>query len=306
MSRLKVFTFHPYVDHIHFTFINNYEVSQSDNDTRKLSMIALDPKPLTNEHTFNYYIGLNFFLTSSDLVTQTLISEIRLFTDKDPIPFPAVPIVFKSPNETLLLDRVQSSLNLSCTVVNNGTFNWTWTGPGVSNGVIKVADTTRTSILMLSNISAADAGNYTCSASYLAMGESVWGVIEPNTNTRTINLILFSSVSTPADTVIVGEGNDATLSCLFTGYLPKYYGVSWSGLIPAGTEFMVDNLENTRYKIQHGGSSTSPGVKIILVIKSAKVADSGLYTCSVSGTTLRKTILLMVVTQKKIWQVELE
>ena len=81
-SRLKVFSFAPYLDHIHFTFVNNYEVSQSDNGTRKLSMIALNPKPLTNEHAFNYYIDLSFFLTSSDLVTQSLISEIRLFTDK--------------------------------------------------------------------------------------------------------------------------------------------------------------------------------------------------------------------------------
>ena len=45
---------------------------------------------------------------------------------------------------------------------------------------------------MLSNISAADAGDYTCSASYLAMGESAWGVIDPNTNTNTISLTLFS------------------------------------------------------------------------------------------------------------------
>ena len=44
---------------------------------------------------------------------------------------------------------------------------------------------------MLSSISAADAGKYTCSASYLAMG----GVIEPNTNTRTINLIIYSKLT---------------------------------------------------------------------------------------------------------------
>ena len=100
-----------------------------------------------------------------------------------------------SPNQTMQPDTVQSSLNLSCTVVNNGTFYWTWTGPGVNNAtVMKLADTTRTSILMLSNMSAADAGNYTCSASYLAMGQSAWGVIKPNTNTNTISLTLFSEL----------------------------------------------------------------------------------------------------------------
>ncbi|XP_019849810.1 PREDICTED: uncharacterized protein LOC109580751 [Amphimedon queenslandica] len=157
---------------------------------------------------------------------------------------------------------------------------------------------------MLSNISTADAGNYTCSASYLAMGESAWGIIEPNTNTRTINLIIYSSVSTPANTVIVEEGNDATLSCLFTGFLPINYKINWSGLIPSNA--IIANHENTQYKTQHGSSSTRPAVQSIFIIKSAKVADSGLYTCSMSGTTLRKTILLMVVTQKTSWQVELE
>ncbi|XP_019854067.1 PREDICTED: uncharacterized protein LOC100637799 isoform X2 [Amphimedon queenslandica] len=301
VSSLKVFTSDPHVDPTHLTFINNYKVSQSDNGTRMLSMIILNSKPLIEGI---YFFDLRFSLSSSDLATKTSISEIRLFSDKEPIPFSAVPIIFKSPNETLQLDTVQSSLNLSCTVVNNGTFNWTWTGPGVNNGVIKVADTTRTSILMLSSISAANAGNYTCSASYLAMGESAWGTIEPNTNSKTINLIIYSSVSTPANTVIIEEGNDATLSCLFTGYLPINYKITWSGLIPSNV--IIANYENIKFRTQHGGPSTSPAVQSIFKIKSAKVADSGLYTCSMSGTTLRETILLMVVTQKTSWQVELE
>ena len=98
------------------------------------------------------------------------------------------------PNQTLQPDTKEPSLNLSCTVDNNGTYNWTWSGPRASNGVMKLADTTRTSILMLSNISAADAGDYTCSASYLAMGNNPWGVIDPNTNMNTISLILFSKL----------------------------------------------------------------------------------------------------------------
>ena len=104
-----------------------------------------------------------------------------------------------SPNQTLQPDRAQSSLNLSCTVVNNGTFYWTWTGPGVNNAVMKVADTTRTSILMFSSFSAArDAGNYTCSASYLAFGDSKEGfynAIKPDMKaTNNISLTLCSKL----------------------------------------------------------------------------------------------------------------
>ena len=55
---LKVFTNKPHLDYSHLTFINNYEVSQSDNGgTRMLSMITLNPKPLTNGV---YYFGFRF------------------------------------------------------------------------------------------------------------------------------------------------------------------------------------------------------------------------------------------------------
>ena len=99
-----------------------------------------------------------------------------------------------SPNETLQYDTVQSSLNLSCTVVNNGTFHWAWTGPGVNNAVFQQTATTRTSILMLSNISAADAGNYTCSVSYLAFGDNPGFTVPEMSTSTNINLILNSEL----------------------------------------------------------------------------------------------------------------
>lgn len=84
--------------------------------------------------------------------------------------FPATPIQFISPNQTEP-DSVQSSLNLTCTVDNNGTFQWSWAGPAVNKAVTKLTDTTRTSILTISNISSFDAGNYTCTASYFGFGD---------------------------------------------------------------------------------------------------------------------------------------
>ena len=111
--------------------------------------------------------------------------------------FSAVPIQFLSPNETLVQDKVQSSLSLSCTVNNNGTFHWSWSGPGVNNGAISLSDTTRTSILTISNVSYNDAGNYTCSVFYLVFGDSpgppnnFFNSIKPDMNTaNSISLIL--------------------------------------------------------------------------------------------------------------------
>ena len=63
---------------------------------------------------------------------------------------------------------------------------------------MKIADATRTSILMLFDVSAADAGNYTCSASYRAVsgsGRSFYNFIKPNMKTtNNISLTLFSKL----------------------------------------------------------------------------------------------------------------
>ena len=85
--------------------------------------------------------------------------------------FPATPIEFLTPNQTLSPETVQSSLPLTCTVTNNGTFRWSWSGPGVNKAVTKLTDTTRTSVLIVSNISSNDAGVYTCTASYFGLGD---------------------------------------------------------------------------------------------------------------------------------------
>ena len=103
--------------------------------------------------------------------------------------FPATPIQFISPNQTEP-DSVQSSLNLTCTVDNNGTFRWSWTGPAVNKAVTKLTDTTRTSILMISSVSSFDAGNYTCTAEYLAFGDNPGYTIPLMKTSFRISLIL--------------------------------------------------------------------------------------------------------------------
>ena len=64
-------------------------------------------------------------------------------------------------------DSVVSATNLSCTVANEGSFQWQWTlPPGITFTQMWLADGTRTSIGQISQISAANAGNYTCTASF--------------------------------------------------------------------------------------------------------------------------------------------
>ena len=64
-------------------------------------------------------------------------------------------------------DSVVSAANLSCTVANEGSFQWQWTlPPGITFTRMWFTDGTRTSIVQISQISAANAGNYTCRASF--------------------------------------------------------------------------------------------------------------------------------------------
>ena len=68
---------------------------------------------------------------------------------------------------TLGPDNLQSSVNLSCTVVDVGSFEWQWRYygnmldlPGRSQ--ILIGDATRTSILTINQLRYIDDGNYTC------------------------------------------------------------------------------------------------------------------------------------------------
>jgi len=64
-------------------------------------------------------------------------------------------------------DYVVSAANLSCTMANEGSYQWQWTPPpGITLSQMWVADGTRTSIVHISQISAANVGNYTCKASF--------------------------------------------------------------------------------------------------------------------------------------------
>ena len=67
---------------------------------------------------------------------------------------------------------------------------------------------------------------------------------------------------------------------------------------------VIANGVNSQFRSQHGSTSTSPAVQSNLTIASVKVANSGLYTCTMSGTGLRNTVLLIVFGQ--VTQIGLE
>ena len=66
-------------------------------------------------------------------------------------------------------NNLQSSVNISCTVVNDGSFEWQWqyneSIPDRSQ--ILIGDATRTSILTISKLRYSDTGNYSCIVRHL-------------------------------------------------------------------------------------------------------------------------------------------
>ena len=60
------------------TFIDNSEVSQSDDEVQMLSLIVLT-KPTEHFRGNQQYFRLHFMFSSSYLATRTFISEVKLF-----------------------------------------------------------------------------------------------------------------------------------------------------------------------------------------------------------------------------------
>ena len=65
------------------TFIDNSEVSQSDDNVQVLSLVILTPESSSSLMFLvpYQYLRLQFIFSSSFLATQTFISEMRFFTD---------------------------------------------------------------------------------------------------------------------------------------------------------------------------------------------------------------------------------
>ena len=60
-------------------------------------------------------------------------------------------------------DDIQTELNFTCTVEAEGSFQWTWSEPGV---LTDYANTNRTSFFTLTPLTADSAGTFRCEATY--------------------------------------------------------------------------------------------------------------------------------------------
>ena len=81
-----------------------------------------------------------------------------------------ITFLFVSDDIELGRDQLVSSVEVSCTVANDGQFSWSWTGPNgaaldVSHTSVLTAGLTCTSILKINNLSISASGQYTCIAS---------------------------------------------------------------------------------------------------------------------------------------------
>ncbi len=154
---------------IQLSFTINSVFSQDDNTVSVVS-IAVGSDFMDS----SYDILRIIFNSSSTTLDRTFISEVKLFSDPQEgfVSFPA--IQFLNPDQTVVYGRngnIPTSVELSCTVANNGSFFITWTGPngtmldGASTQIY-TADLSRTSILRISDVGLADNGTYTCEAMY--------------------------------------------------------------------------------------------------------------------------------------------
>ena len=110
-----------------------------------------------------------------------------------PHPFPQPPIIFTQDQVTVVHHNATdlvSSERLTCSVINEAAFEWSWTGPnGVSSNVF-VADLTRTGVLQISSLSLSDAGDYNCTAAFLTAGAIPLPLPIGSQNSSTISLQL--------------------------------------------------------------------------------------------------------------------
>ena len=153
------------------SFTDNSNFAQTDNES--VTVISVAVASDFNELAYRY-LRLTFDNSSTN-INKTFISEVKLFSESgEGVPdFP--PIQFSSQNQALaygLDNNIPSSIELSCTVINDGSFSITWTGPNgtiADNAKTRVlsADTSRTSILRISQVSLSDNGTYSCEASYI-------------------------------------------------------------------------------------------------------------------------------------------
>ena len=95
-------------------------------------------------------------------------------------------------------------------------------------------------------------------------------------------------------------GQNVSVTCDFSGYLPGDYNITWTG--PQGAVLTTSGrhaifIDNGLNQSQSGGDSPGPSVLSTLTIFNVEEMDEGTYTCSMmglSGPQLMDSIELIV------------
>eukprot|EP00731_Ephydatia_muelleri_P023757 Em0016g28a len=271
-----------------FTIAGNQDLNLNDTRLRNVSLI-ITPDMTVLPYSF---IRIHFSFPSSILVTTLLLSEVQLY-DTAVSPPVMRSISFLPQPSVITLGAVSplASYNISCTVMNEGSFVWNWTLPASPiQYQMWIADGTRTTVLQLSHITSDYSGNYVCAVKY-----------------RSLTSVANSTIKLQFPTVIVISPNQAfgmlfdyvTFTCEVYGYSSPSTTFSWAvpgSSIPVTMDTLTYQLMNSygNNSLQNGGSVTgkSPVIKLYLRIPSNK--DYGDYTCLYGQYSATATLLLPV------------
>ncbi len=134
-------------------------------DDKKVATVYLDLFPASGVSLQYLRIEMSF----SDLFNTDwfLPSEVTFASTRTDTPLPTISL--QEPDGSLQLYQ-GDTLQLTCTVVGDGQFQWEWKKgdqvlvEGNSQVQMETALATRTSVLKITDVCASDSGNYTCEA----------------------------------------------------------------------------------------------------------------------------------------------
>ncbi len=205
-------------------------------------------------------------------------------------------------------NNTQNQINFTCTVEIEGSFQWAWSGPTVDMSQQVFANTNRTSLITLSQLSADSAGTYNCTAMYdpqsLPMGETTSAI---GSRIFTLQLEskyaikfyllpihqLFCIICTGAvealnNTPVVATMNSSvTLSCEIYGYLSRrsqgsliiWRRINGQTISSNSPPYTLSTSIGSR-QIQDGGDSPRSSYVSSLTIDVMDTSVADTYICS--------------------------
>ena len=188
------------------------------------------------------------------------------------------------------------TLNCSITLSNEGTnaLGISWMGPGVTDEHTQVSGMTGSSYLVLSEVAASQAGNYTCSADYSEslISTKILTVLSKLVYSRYNTYSIYSSpvlVPTPWISInnFQGEyaGTQLSLSCMYT--LSPSVDINLSLVVTWNFNgVLVSSSKNGRVSTNETTQS--------LVVHPVAISDSGRYSCALNFEIVLETPYVMV------------